>query len=236
MAFDLPRERVFPVKEIDVRLDDGPSRFEVENREAIARNWQQEVAANPTLFDGQVVLLSTLAYRDGKVTGRCHAVGYSTFLYWRRNGEASVAEHCFAHAMLVSADNALVAVRMGPHTVNAGQVYFAAGSFEPGDFRDGQVDLHYNMAREVAEETGLDLSRAKRAAGFLGYSAANRTALFRRYDLPERADDIAERIRAFVAAETEPEITGPVIIRNARDLPDGLPPHMRAIVDWYFAL
>lgn len=236
MAFDLPRERVFPVKEIDVRLDDSPSPFEVENREAIARNWQREIAANPTLFDGQVVLLSTLAYRDGKVTGRCHAVGYSTFLYWRRNGEDSVAGHCFAHAMLVSADNALVAVRMGPHTANAGQVYFAAGSFEPGDFRDGQVDLHYNMAREVAEETGLDLSRAKRTEGFLGYSAANRTALFRRYDLPEKADDIAERIRAFVAAETEPEIIGPVIIRNAHDLPHGLPAHMRAIVGWHFAL
>jgi 8-oxo-dGTP pyrophosphatase MutT (NUDIX family) len=234
MAFDLPDDRIFPIREVDVRLLDEPSPFEVANCEAIARNWAREIAANPTLFDGKVVLLASLAYRDGKVSGRCHAVSYAAFMYWRRNGDISAAGHCFAHAMLVSADNALVAVRMGPHTVNAGQVYFAAGSFEPGDFRNGQVDLHYNMAREVAEETGLDLSEAGRAAAFLGYSAANRTALFRRYDLPYEADDIAGRIRAFVAAEAEPEITEPVIIRNAVDLPDGLPPHMRAIVDWHF--
>lgn len=236
MAFDLPRGRVFDIQSVDVRLLSEPSPFEVGNSEAIAANWERETAANPALFDGQVVLLSSLSFRDGKVTGLCHAVRYSTFLYWRRNSEASSSEHCFAHAMLVSSDNALIAVRMGPHTVNAGQVYFAAGSFEPGDFRNGQVDLHYNMSREVAEETGLDISDAARAAGFLGYSAAGRTALFRRYDLPEKADDIAGRIRAFVAAEADPEITEPVIIRNTTELPDGLPQHMRAITEWHFGL
>lgn len=236
MAFDLPHDSIFPITDVDVRLLDEASPFEIGNREAIAKNWEREVAANPALFNGKVVLLESLAYREGKVTGRCHAVSYSTFMYWRRNGDISAAGHCFAHAMLVSADNALIAVRMGPHTVNAGQVYFAAGSFEPGDFRDGRVDLHYNMSREVAEETGLDISNAGRASTFLGYSAANRTALFRRYDLRETADDIAERIHAFVAAEADPEITGPVIIRGADDLPEDLPPHMRAITRWHFGL
>jgi 8-oxo-dGTP pyrophosphatase MutT (NUDIX family) len=234
MVFDLPRERVFPVSDVDVRLLDEPSPFERENRDAIARNWEAETAANPALFDGEVVLLSALAYTDGRLVGRCHAVRYSTFLYWRKNRAFSSSEHCFAHAMLVSADGALIAVRMGSHTVNAGRVYFAAGSFEPGDFRGGQVDLHYNMAREVAEETGLDLSAADRASSYVAYSAQTGTAIFRRYDLPETADDIAERIRAFVAAEADPEIVEPVVIRNAHELPDGLLPHMRAIVDWHF--
>lgn len=168
------------------------------------------------------------------LTGTCHAVRYSTFLYWRGMIEESGAEHCFAHAMLVSSDNALVAVRMGSHTVNAGQVYFAAGSFEPEDFRDGRADIHYNMAREVAEETGLDISEARHADSYLCYSANGRTALFRRYDLDATADDIAERITEFVAQEAEPEITGPVVIRDARDLPDDLAPHMLPIVDWHF--
>ncbi|MEX0956735.1 MAG: NUDIX hydrolase [Rhizobiaceae bacterium] len=234
MAFDLPRERVFSVSDVDVRLLDEPSPFEHVNKDAIARNWEAETAANPALFDGEVVLLSALAYTDGRLVGRCHAVRYSTFLFWRRNRAFSSSEHCFAHAMLVSADGALIAVRMGSHTVNAGRVYFAAGSFEPGDFSDGQVDLHYNMRREVAEETGLDISAADCAPSYVAYSAQTGTAIFRRYDLPENADDIAERIRAFVAAEADPEITEPVIIRNAHDLPDGLLPHMRAIVDWHF--
>ena len=236
MAFDLPRKRVFPVDDVDVRLLDEPSPFELENRDAIARNWEAETAANPALFDGEVVLLSALAYTDGQLVGRCHAVRYSTFLYWRKNRAFISSEHCFAHAMLVSADGALIAVRMGSHTVNAGRVYFAAGSFEPGDFRGEQVDVHYNMTREVTEETGLDISAADCAPSYVAYSAQTGTAIFRRYNLPEKADDIAERIRAFVAAESDPEIVGPVIIRNAHDLPDGLMPHMRAIVDWHFGL
>lgn len=234
MVFDLPRERVFPVSDVDVRLLAGPSPFEQANADAIARNWEAERAANPALFDGEVVLLSALAYTEGRLVGHCHAVRYSTFLYWRRNRGLASAEHCFAHAMLVSADGALIAARMGPHTVNAGKVYFAAGSFEPGDFRNGKVDLHHNMAREVAEETGLDLSRARRAPSFHAYSAVTGTAIFRRYDLQEKADEIAERVRAFVAAEAEPEIVGPVVIRSADEQPQGLLPHMQAIVDWHF--
>ena len=58
-----------------------------------------------------------------------------------------------------------MAIRMAAHTVNAGRVYFAAGSFEPSDFRDGLVDADGNMVREVREETGLDIAgaRARRA-------------------------------------------------------------------------
>ncbi|RUX90607.1 hypothetical protein, partial [Mesorhizobium sp. M7D.F.Ca.US.004.01.2.1] len=160
MSFDLPRNVILPVDAVDVRLDPGPHPFALENAEAIAENWQREIAANPALFDGTVVLLSQLAYRDNRLVGRCHAVNYSTFMLWRKRRENSGAEHAYAHAVLVAGDNALVAIRMGPQTVNAGRVYFAAGSFEPVDFRDGQVDVDFNMIREVREETGLDLSGA----------------------------------------------------------------------------
>ena len=49
------------------------------------------------------------------------------------------------------------------------------------------------------------------------------------------ADEVAQRISAFVAAEAEPEIDGPVVIRNADDLPDGLMPHMKPLIEWHFA-
>lgn len=234
LNFDLPRGEIFDVSDVDVRLVDGPSPYELANSEAIARNWEAESAANPALFNGTVVLLSSLAFTEGRLTGTCHAVDFATFLYWRRNRAHASAEHCFAHAMLVSSDNALVAVRMGSHTVNAGRVYFAAGSFEPGDFKNGRVDLHYNMVREVAEETGLDIANVPRADAFVAYSSAVGTAIFRRYELPDTADGIAERVRAFIAAETDPEISEPVIIRDAKNPPEGLLEHMRAIAAWHF--
>ncbi|MBZ9698267.1 MULTISPECIES: hypothetical protein [unclassified Mesorhizobium] len=235
MSFDLPRNVILPVDAIDVRLDPGPHPFAVENAAVIAENWRGEIEANPALFDGIVVLLSELAYRDRSLIGRCHAVNYSTFMLWRKRRENSGAEHAYAHAVLVAGDNALVAIRMGPRTVSAGWVYFAAGSFEPIDFRDGLVDVDFNMMREVREETGIDLSDARRGVRWHALSTASGTVIFRRYHVDAPADEIARRISAFVATEADPEIEGPVIIRHAGDLPDGLSPHMKPLIEWHFA-
>ncbi|AZO43912.1 hypothetical protein EJ076_23895 [Mesorhizobium sp. M7D.F.Ca.US.005.01.1.1] len=235
MSFDLPRNVILPVDAVDVRLDPDPHPFALDNAEAIAENWQREIAANPALFDGTVVLLSQLAYRDNRLVGRCHAVTYSTFMLWRKRRENSGAEHAYAHAVLVAGDNALVAIRMGLQTVNAGRVYFAAGSFEPVDFRDGQVDVDFNMIREVREETGLDLSGAERGKRWHALSTNSGTVIFRRYHETAPADEVARRISAFVATETEPEIEGPVIIRHAADLPVGLSPHMKPLIEWHFS-
>ena len=235
LRFDLPRNVILPVDAIDVRLDPAPHPFERDNQQAIAENWRRETSVKPALYDGTVVLLSALSYRDNRLTGRCHAVKYSTFMLWRKNREASGAEHAYAHAMLVAGDNALVAIRMGSHTVNAGRVYFAAGSFEPVDFRDGLVDVDFNMIREVGEETGLDLSAAERDRRYHALSTSSGTVIFRRYQVAGTADELARRISVFVAAEADPEIEGPVVIRNAADLPDGLMGHMKPLIEWHFA-
>ncbi|TIQ37624.1 MAG: hypothetical protein E5X48_04295 [Mesorhizobium sp.] len=235
MSFDLPRNVILPVDEVDVRLDPNPHPFERDNQAAIAENWRREMDAKPALYDGTVVLLSALAYRDNRLVGRCHAVRYSTFMLWRKNRELSGAEHAYAHAVLVAGDNALVAIRMGSHTVNAGRVYFAAGSFEPIDFRDGIVDVDFNMIREVSEETGIDLSAARRGPRYHALSTPSGTVIFRRYHVAESAVEVARRISAFVAAESEPEIDGPVVIRNAVDLPDGLMGHMKPLIEWHFS-
>ena len=75
---------------------------------------------------------------------------------------------------------------------------------------------HGNMVREVREETGLDISGARRGERHYALSTERGTVIFRRYFLDATADEIASRIRDFVAGESEPEIEGPVIIRNAR--------------------
>jgi 8-oxo-dGTP pyrophosphatase MutT (NUDIX family) len=234
-VFDIPRDMILPVDGVDVRLEPAPHPFEAQNLDAIEENWRAERAANPALFDGTTVLLSSLSYSGRRLAGRCHAIRYATFMHWRRHRSISRAEHAFAHAMLVAADNALVAIRMGAHTANPGRVYFAAGSFEPIDFPDGTVDLHLNMARELREETGLSIDHARREDQLHFISLDTGTVIFRRYFLDQDADTIATLIRAFVASEDEPEIEGPVIIRNASDLPDGLMAQMMPLVAWHFA-
>ncbi len=235
MNFDLPRDVILPVEDIDVRLDPTPHPVERENAAAIAENWEREVSINPHLFDGKVALLSELTYRDGRLVGRCHIVRYATFLYWRRDRNIPGAGHAFAHAMLISSDNLLVAIRMGTHTVNAGRIYFAAGSFELEDFRDGRVDVDFNMHREVREETGIDLAEAKAGQRCYILSTQAGTVIVRRYTMPLTANDLINRINDFLAAQVQPEIAGPVVIHSAEDLPDELAPHMRPLIEWHFS-
>lgn len=235
MSFDLPRDSIVPIRCAAVRLDPGPHPFERDNAAAIDENWRKETAANPALFDGQVVLLSNLAYADGRLDGTSHAVRFATFMLWRKTRPLHLAEDAYAHAMPVTSDNALILIRMAGHTVNAGRIYFAAGSFEPQDFRAGMADIDFNMIREVGEETGLDLTGCERDPIHHLRSSEGASVIFRRYYLDEPADAVAERIRVFVAGEAEPEIDGPVIVRDPRDLPADLALHIPSLIKWHFA-
>ena len=77
-----------------------------------------------------------------------------------------VALHVFAMALPVGSDGGVLAGRMAAHTANAGCVYCASGAFDRDDIIDGRFDADANMAREVAEETGLDLRDAEAATGY----------------------------------------------------------------------
>lgn len=233
-SFSLPPDTILPVARTSVQLDPGPHPFESGNAAAIEEGWARASAANPALFDGEVALLSSLHLRDGVLDGRCHIVRYATFLHWRAVRPVGHAGHAYTHAMLVGSDNALVAIRMGPHTLNPGLVYFAAGSFEPVDFRDGEADIDANMRREVMEETGLELAGVPHEPACHVVSKVSGTVLFRRYFFEETGDALAARICGHVAGEADPEIEGPVVIRHAGDVPQGLAPQMPDLMAWHF--
>ena len=140
-------------------------------------------------------LLARLAYRDQSLEGACHTIRFSTFLYWRKTRPWPNAEHAFAHAIPVTSDGALIAIRMGARTANPGRVYFAAGSFDPQDFPGSKVDVDLNMAREVAEETGLDIAGLPRDGHYHALSGETGTIIFRRYRLGRSAEAVAASIR-----------------------------------------
>src|SRR6187551_771620 len=111
IAFDIPRGIILPVERVDVTLERAPHPFEAANRAAIDAGWLREKAANPSLFDGEVSLLARLAYRDRALEGACHTIRFATFLFWRKTRPWPDAEHAFAHAIPVTSDGALIAIR-----------------------------------------------------------------------------------------------------------------------------
>ena len=235
MSIDLKQDTIMTVRAVDVTLDPSPHAFAAAKEQAIATHWQEMTQQFPALFNGEVALLSQLGIEGDILTGRCHIVRYAAFVYWRKLRTSAGAGHFYAHPVLVSSDGALIAVRMGKHTLNAGRVYFAAGSFEPSDFRDGKADLERNMVREVLEETGIDISSAPHDDDYQILAKSTGTVIFRRYYLDRSADELVASISAHVAGETEPEIEGPVVIRHAQDLPENLAAQMPALIDWHFS-
>ena len=121
------------------------------------------------------------------------------------------------------------------HTVNAGRVYFAAGSFEPEDFPDGLVDRQRNMVREVRRgNRPRHRRRCGAAARYYALSTADGTVIFRRYHLDATADEIAGRISDFVGRRGGAGDRGAGDHPLRDDLPDGLMPHMKPLIDGIF--
>jgi 8-oxo-dGTP pyrophosphatase MutT (NUDIX family) len=231
----LPEHVAVPLSGVSFTLAGGPHPFETENLAAIDRNWQTEIRAKPRLFDGQVAMFGAHELRDGHLSAKCHLVRFATFLYWRTVEPVEGAEHFFAHAVPVARDNSLIAIRMGNHTANAGQVYFAAGSFDTQDFCGGKIDIEANMAREVFEETGIDLGAAIAEPDYAAWRYGGQAVIFRRYRFDLDAKTITKRIARHIQSDPDPEIDCAMAIRGDCALPVGLTSYMPGIIGWHFA-
>ncbi|TCL73812.1 NUDIX hydrolase [Rhizobium sp. BK251] len=229
-----PKKVAFQVRSIDLRVLEGEHPYHLREQEAARRNWQQELQTTPALYDGEMVLQHRLSLRDGHVRGEAYLVPFSTFLWWRKSRLPNTAFHLFAFALVVSSDGAIVAIRMGKHTANAGRVYCAAGSLDAHDIVDGRCDIAGNMRREVLEETGLDLEEATAEPNYFGLHMRRAITLMRVFRFDLSADELIERIHAHMLVDEEKEIDGAVAIWSAD--PDAHPyiPEMQLVIDWYF--
>lgn len=225
---------IFPVTSIDVRVSGAPHPYCLSHQTEVAANWEREVAANPALFDGRMLLMRKVEVTDSALSGECHIVPFSAFLLWRKTRPAGAALHLFGLPVIVSSDGAVIAIRMGQHTANPGRVYCAAGSLDPDDVRDGYCDIDGNMAREVLEETGLSLLDATRVSEFHGLHSQGIVTVFRVYHFSETAAELIELIDAHIVADPEPEIDAALAIRTADPGQHAYPAFMPPVLKWVF--
>jgi 8-oxo-dGTP pyrophosphatase MutT (NUDIX family) len=229
-----PERTVFPVSRIELRVLPGEHPFQAFQRAAISENWQAETAANPALFDGRMVFQRRLSVSENTIVGEGYLAPFSAFMWWRKLGGREGGFHLFAYPVLVSADRALVAIRMGAHTANPGQVYFAAGSIEEPDIVDGRCDLDWNMRREVQEETGLDLREAVAEPQYHAAHFRRVVSIFRLFRFALTADEMVERIERHLAVVKDREIEGPIVIRSADPSAYTYNEAMLPILAWFF--
>lgn len=236
-GFAWPEEgTLFDISGYDISVAAGPHPLYDLKRNEIEANWIAEQAANPALFNGDMLIHRDIRVdADGRLVATGHLTPYAAMLWWRKQADRPIAEHLFPIAVPITTDGAILAIEMAAKTANAGRVYCAAGSLDAHDIIDGKVDLDANMMREVAEETGIDLSAATPVGGYLGVRVFRAVTLFRTFLLPYDADEACARVRHHMETDHEQEIAGPVIIRDKSRDGRNYPAFMPPIIDRIFS-
>src|SRR6516164_2481343 len=121
-------------------------------------------------------------------------------------------------AALRSADGAFLLGEMAQHTVNAGQIYFPAGTPDPSDIFDDRVDLDASARRELFEETGVSADEASVAPGWTLVFTPQRIACMKLMTLPVAASEAKAEIEAYLARDPHAEFSRMHIVRGPRDI------------------
>lgn len=228
------RAKVVPLTDVRLAAGEGPLSFEVENRPAIERHWQATLAANPRLWNGPFYMFEDVRIENGVLSGTGRRTDFAAFLYWRDEGRSDGVTHITGTSLPVLADGTLLAVRMAAHTANAGQVYFPAGSFDAADVTGGRFDVTGNIARELAEETGLEFREPDAERAFTAVRAGGAIHVTRRNRLPFDFAGALDRLKRHQAETGDDEIETAVAVGPEGEALGRLKPYARALADWHF--
>jgi len=218
---------ILPIDDVVVTLSPDSAAVDAGTRARIDAHWAAAVAANPALWNGRVYGVRApgtaggLRVEAGVLRGEAVEWDFASFLAWRDWGFPEIGlRNLFGSALVLSGDGALIYGVMGRQTANAGRIYPPGGSLEPRDRTDdGRLDVFRSVDLELTEETGLDVADAALAATLVAYDGP-RVSVGRVLRFAGAADDLAARIRAFLAADPEPELADVAVLRRAGEAAD----------------
>lgn len=233
---------IVAIERVDFRLSPFDWPFARTRTAEIDAHWQKRVAANPHLFNGEVLLMQTSALIEQKgarrLEGQCFSASFKSFIAWRDFGfpDATVA-NVFGMAALRSADGAYLLGEMGSHTAAAGRIYFPAGTPDAQDLKDGAIDLEANVLRELMEETGLGEADVSATPGWTLVPQAPYWACMKEMRSNLSAAEIVEKVGAFLSKDKQPELLRLKPVFSAQDFePQRMPGFILAYLRHRLAL
>ncbi len=211
--------RVVRIERLDMAYAPRPWPFARSRRAEIDAHFARRKAERPALFNGQVLMLYEHAVDGAVFRGSYLQTDYASFISWIDwgNPEAGVRD-CFSQGALRSADGAFLLGVMGPHTAQAGKIYFPAGTPDLSDVKGGSVDLTASVWREVEEETGLTPAQVEAEPCWHSVFAGAQIAHLKIMQAREDAVALRERIMTFIKRQDPPELADIRIVRGPADL------------------
>jgi len=216
--------RIFDVAELDLRVERWDWPFARDRAADIQSHWEKRLKAQPSLFNGRVLLMFRHAFetRAGgtiALRGVYFETDFAAFLAWRDFGFPGDAVcNGFSMAALQGSDGAFLLGEMAAHTASAGQIYFAAGTPDRQDLFGDRLDLEASATRELEEETGISASETTYGANWIVVHAPPRIACMKIMRLSTPAEDAKARIEAFLARDDHAELAKIHIARGPGDI------------------
>lgn len=207
----------------------------------IEAHWAELKARKPAMFNGRVLVQHRGEFAGDVLRAGYFETSYAAFIAWTRMGyppsPPASLRNGFAMAALRTRDGAYLMGVMAAHTVQAGKIYFAAGTPDPGDVTgDGEVDLAGSALRELEEETGLLPGEYSAADGWRLVMNRNRIAFMRDVVIDLPAEQARELIRDRLSRQAEPELSDIAVARSPADIdPERMPVFMQVFLRHAFA-
>ena len=222
---------ILPVDRLEVGHSSWEWPFAQARRHEIDAHFAQLQRGKPELFNGRILMLRDFTIENRVFRGCAFETDFASLLAWRDWVFPDPAvKNVFAMGALRGSDGGFILGEMAAHTANAGKIYFAAGTPDPGDIRGDSVDLLGSVMCEVEEETGLTPADFVAEPGWFTVLAGPRIAQMKLLQVKAPAEELRQRIASFLAAQEQPELTEIHIARGPEDLKDAMPPFMAAFL------
>ena len=224
------------VTTLDLKVRPFAWPFAAERRGEIDEHFAGKQCAKPELWNGRVLLGRNTVRRDGHLGADYFETDFASFLAWRDWGfpDADVFNG-FGMGAVKSSDGAFLLGEMAGYTSNSGRIYFPAGTPDPGDVRDGVLDIAGSIRREIAEETGLGAADYTMDTHWSCVFAGPSIAMIRILRIDMTGEALKARVEAYLAREKKPELCAVHLVRSRSDLVPVMPRFVSAFLETQFS-
>src|SRR6202171_648111 len=219
------------VTRLDLRFRPQPWPFADARRDDIDVHFEAKKREKP-IWNVRILLARDPVFADGCFSAAYFEADFASFLAWRDWGFPDQAVfNGFGMGALRCSDGAFIMGEMGPHTANAGRIYFPSGTPDLDDLSDGAVDISGSVAREVEEETGLSAADYRAGAHWDCVVSGAAIAMIRMLNVDVTGEELRARIEANLARQRQPELSAIHLVRNASDLTASMPRFVTAFIE-----
>ena len=223
---------IFHIDRLDLSFAPKPWAFAVERRAEIDAFFAALRREKPAIWNGRVLAAASPCDRqDGVLHGEYLETDYASFAAWRQWGRPAAKVHdCFSAAAILTADGAFLLGVMGPHTFNAGKIYFPCGTPDPERYRRRQSRSRAEREAGAQEETGLDVAEFASEPGWTMVIDGPLIAQIKVLRSNENSVALRKRVLLHLASEQQPELADIRIIRKHKDLDPAMPRFVTAFL------